>query len=135
VLYWVECLIPMILILRVNANISVWMFRYLEPRLNIEVECYMLFGWSKCGIVVETLITVLYSTCKNSVRQPQCYSTRDNMENSPQHCSTDKNYFIPNARNFHFPHKNSRIELYLFVYASTILVCVCALCPPPPRCC
>jgi hypothetical protein len=23
------------------------MFRYLEPRLDIEVECQMLFGWSK----------------------------------------------------------------------------------------
>jgi hypothetical protein len=29
----------MILILRLNANISVWMFRYLEHNLDIEIEC------------------------------------------------------------------------------------------------
>jgi hypothetical protein len=38
VLYWVECPIPMILILKLNANIFVWVFRYFEPRLDIEVE-------------------------------------------------------------------------------------------------
>jgi len=43
-LYWVECQNPRILILRLNANISVWMFRYSEPRHDIEVECQMLFG-------------------------------------------------------------------------------------------
>jgi hypothetical protein len=39
------------------------MFRYLEPRLDIEVECKILFGWSKRGItVVEDFdhYTVLY---------------------------------------------------------------------------
>jgi hypothetical protein len=46
-LYWVECPIPKILILRFNVNISVWMFRYSEQRLDIEVEYQILFGWSK----------------------------------------------------------------------------------------
>jgi hypothetical protein len=54
VLYWIECLIllPMILILRLNVNISVWVFRYFELRLDIEVGIPMLFGWSKRGLVV-----------------------------------------------------------------------------------
>jgi hypothetical protein len=46
-LYWVECPISKILILMSNANISVWMFRYLEPNLDIEVECQILFGCLK----------------------------------------------------------------------------------------
>jgi hypothetical protein len=46
-LYWVECPIPRILILMSNANISVWMLRYSEPKLVIEVEYQMVFGWSK----------------------------------------------------------------------------------------
>jgi hypothetical protein len=32
--------------LKLNANISVWMFRYLEHRLNIEFKWQMLFGCS-----------------------------------------------------------------------------------------
>lgn len=43
-LYWVECQNLRILILRLNANISVWMFRYSEPKHDIEVEYQMLFG-------------------------------------------------------------------------------------------
>jgi hypothetical protein len=46
-LYWLECQYLSVLILRLNANISVWMFGYFKPRLDIEVECQMLFGWSK----------------------------------------------------------------------------------------
>jgi hypothetical protein len=43
-LYWVKCPIPRILILRLNVNIFVWMFRYSGPMFDIEVECQMLFG-------------------------------------------------------------------------------------------
>jgi hypothetical protein len=38
-LYWLECQYLKILILRLNTNILVWMFRYLEPKFDIEVEC------------------------------------------------------------------------------------------------
>jgi hypothetical protein len=51
-LYWVECPIPRILILMSNANIFVWMFRYSKPKLVIEVECQIMFGWSKRATVV-----------------------------------------------------------------------------------
>jgi hypothetical protein len=44
-LYWVECLIPMILILRFNAKNFVCVFKYLELRFDIEIEYQMLFGW------------------------------------------------------------------------------------------
>jgi hypothetical protein len=43
-LHWIECPIPRTLILRSNANIFVWMFRYSKTRLDIVVECQMLFG-------------------------------------------------------------------------------------------
>jgi hypothetical protein len=46
-LYCHECQYPKISILRLNANISIWMFSYLEPKLHIEVECQILFGWLK----------------------------------------------------------------------------------------
>jgi hypothetical protein len=45
-LHWLECQYLKILILRLNANISVWMFRYSEPRHDIEVKCQLLFGWN-----------------------------------------------------------------------------------------
>jgi hypothetical protein len=32
--------------IEINTNISVWMFRYLVPRIDILVECQILFGWS-----------------------------------------------------------------------------------------
>ena len=41
-LHWVEYQYHRILVLKLNANISVWMFRYSERRLDIEVECQML---------------------------------------------------------------------------------------------
>lgn len=47
IVYWFECQNSRILILRLNANISVWMFRNSEPKLDIELECQILFGWSK----------------------------------------------------------------------------------------
>jgi hypothetical protein len=31
----------------INTNISVWMFRYLVPRIGTPVECQILFGWSQ----------------------------------------------------------------------------------------
>jgi hypothetical protein len=46
--YLDECPIPFILILRLNTNILVWMFRYSERRIDIEVEYQMLFGWLQC---------------------------------------------------------------------------------------
>jgi hypothetical protein len=33
--------------IEINTNIFVWMFRYLVPRIDILVECQILFGWSK----------------------------------------------------------------------------------------
>jgi hypothetical protein len=51
-LYWIECQCPMILILISNANIFVWMFRHSEPRVDIEVKCQILFGWSNRGIAL-----------------------------------------------------------------------------------
>jgi hypothetical protein len=45
-LHWVECQYLKILILKLNASVFVWMFRYSEHELDIEVECQMLFGWS-----------------------------------------------------------------------------------------
>jgi hypothetical protein len=47
VLYWVECPIPRILILSANANILFGCVRYWELRLDIEVECQMMFGCYK----------------------------------------------------------------------------------------
>jgi hypothetical protein len=32
---------------RLNANISVWLFSYLEPKLDIVIEYQILFGTSK----------------------------------------------------------------------------------------
>jgi hypothetical protein len=46
-LHLVECQYTRILILRLNANIFVWMFIYSDLRLDIEVECQMLFRQSK----------------------------------------------------------------------------------------
>jgi hypothetical protein len=47
-LYWVECQYPMILILRLNANISVWLLRYSEPDLILRLnENYRLDGQSE----------------------------------------------------------------------------------------
>ena len=49
-LHSVEYQYHSILVLRLNANIFVWMFRYSEHVLDTELECQMLFGWSKLGI-------------------------------------------------------------------------------------
>jgi hypothetical protein len=51
-LHLVDCQYSRILILRYNANVFVWMSRYSDHGLNIEVECQMLFGWSKRGIAI-----------------------------------------------------------------------------------
>jgi hypothetical protein len=62
-LYWVEYPIPMILILRPNANTFVWMCRQWKSRHDIEVEYQMLFGWSRGGISVIGDF-VHYTVCK-----------------------------------------------------------------------
>jgi hypothetical protein len=38
---------PWDICIEINVNISVWMFRYLVARIDILLECQILFGWSK----------------------------------------------------------------------------------------
>jgi hypothetical protein len=108
-LHWDECPIPMILILRSNSNIFVWMFRYLKPRLDIEVECQMLFGWSKRGNVVVQDTLLLYLSLRIKI-----------LRNS-QNMVVLANYFIPDSRNFHFWHKKSRRFIYIYLFISARL--------------
>jgi hypothetical protein len=89
-LYWIECQYLKILILRFNANISVWMFRYSEPRLDIEVECQMLFGLSNWTHTSYWMVQMKTAQPKFHVRNRNQYASLFGFQSKPwttQTCS------------------------------------------------
>ena len=58
-LYWAEYQSHMMLLLRLNVNISVWMFKHSEHKLDIEIKCQILFGWSSIDIGVDLLQIII----------------------------------------------------------------------------
>jgi hypothetical protein len=98
-LYWVECPILRILILRLNTNISVWMLRYSQPRFDIKVECQMLFGWSSVELQwYESMIFfVLFLLVWKWFLQPSIKLATCQFGSACQKGSTFHAHFVPSS--------------------------------------